>query len=117
MKRIRVVLSPDAEEVYSYLVRQSGTSRIERSILSAFKKKVELIKANPHYGDPIAKKLIPREYITKYAVRNLFRLELPNYWRMLYTLTDDESKVEIIAFILDIQDHKLYNKKFGYRKR
>ncbi len=34
---------------------------------------------------------------------------------MIYTLESDE--IEIIAFILDIIDHDLYNKTFGFRKR
>ncbi|MCJ7696961.1 MAG: hypothetical protein MUO73_01340 [Thermoplasmata archaeon] len=72
---------------------------------------------NYHYGDPIAKDLIPQEYKEKYDVKNLFRVELPNYWRMLYTLTDDETKIEIIAFVLDFVDHPTYNKKFGYKKK
>jgi len=53
----------------------------------------------------------------KYGVKNLFRVELPHYWRMLYTLTNGESEIEIIAFVLDIIDHKEYNKKFRYKKR
>jgi len=36
---------------------------------------------------------------------------------MLYTLTDGESKIEIIAFVLDIIDHELYDKKFGYKEK
>ena len=70
---------------------------------------------NHHYGNPISKKLIPKEYKIKYGVTNLFRIELPNFWRMLYTLTEGETKIEIIAFVLDIIDHKEYNKKFGYQ--
>lgn len=81
------------------------------------KKKIELLKINPHYGDPIAKNFIPPVYKEKYDVTNLFRIELPNYWRMLYTLTNNETEIEIIAFILDLIDHSAYNKKFGYRKR
>ena len=80
-------------------------------------KKVELIKLNPHFGEPISKKLIPKEYAEKYNAKNLFRVELPNFWRMLYSLTDGESKIEIIAFVLDIIDHKTYNKKLGYKKK
>ena len=68
-----------------------------------------------HYGNPIAKKLIPKEYKIKYDISNLFRVELPNFWRMLYTLTDGETEVEVIAFVLDVIGHKDYNKKFGYR--
>lgn len=117
MKTIRVVLSPEAEEVYKYLNEQAAGSKTEQAMLNAINKKVELIKANHHYGNPIAKGLIPREYRLKYGITNLFRVELPHFWRMLYTLTDGESEIEIIAFILDMIDHKSYNKKFGYRKK
>ena len=96
MKKVRVIFSPEAEQVYRYLNEESSTSKIEKSILNALNKKIELIKANIHYGNPVAKKLIPREYKTKYGVTNLFRIELPNFWRMLYTLTDGENKIEIV---------------------
>ena len=117
MKAIRVKLSPEAEEVYKHLNREAPDSKTERMILKAVNQKVELIKSNPHFGDPIAKKLIPEEYRQKYGITNLFRVELPAFWRMLYTLTDGESEVEIIAFVLDIIDHEEYNKKFGFKKR
>ena len=116
-KAVRIVLSPEAEEVYKYLTKQALNSKIERTILNALTKKIELIKLNPHYGDPIAKNLIPQEYKIKYNVTNLFRLELPNFWRMLYTLTNGETKIEIISFILDIVGHDKYNKKFGYKEK
>ena len=115
MKVVRVIFSPEAEEAYNYLNEEAPTSKIERTILNAINKKVELIKANTHYGEPIAKNLIPEGYKEKYGTTNLFRVKLPGFWRMLYTLTDGESEIEIIAFILDVFDHKKYNKKFGYR--
>lgn len=117
MKKVRAILSPEAEEVYKYLNEEASHSKTERMILNAVRKKIELVKANPHYGDPIAKKLIPQEYKTKYGVTNLFRVELPSFWRMLYTLTDGETEIEIIAFVLDMIDHQTYNKKFGYKKK
>ncbi len=52
----------------------------------------------------------------KYSATNLFRVELPAFWRMLYTLTNNE-EVEIIAFVLDIINHPNYNDKFGYKGR
>ena len=117
MKKTRVIFSPEAEEVYKHLNEQSSKSKTENMILNAIHKKVELIKSNVHYGNPIAKKLIPKEYITRYDVSNLFRVELPNFWRMLYTLTDGETEIEIIAFVLDVIDHKGYNKKLGYKNK
>ena len=61
--------------------------------------------------------MIPNEYKLKYSVTNLFRVELPNFWRMLYTLIDGETEIEIIAFVLDLIDHDQYDKKFGYKKK
>lgn len=115
MKIVRLKLSPEAEEVYKHLNEEAPTSKTERMILKAVNQKIELIKSNPHFGNPIAKDKIPNEYKQKYGITNLFRVELPAAWRMLYTLTDGESEVEIIAFVLDVIDHEQYDKKFGYR--
>ncbi|MBU0627581.1 MAG: hypothetical protein KKC75_00185 [Nanoarchaeota archaeon] len=115
MKEVKVIFSPEAEEVYKHLTQQAVNSKTDQSILNAIHKKIELIKLNIHYGNPIAKGLIPEGYKVKYGANNLFRVELPNFWRMLYTLTDGETEIEIIAFVLDILDHKEYNKKFGYK--
>ena len=115
MKEIRVIFSSEAEKVYKYLNNKASFSKNERTILNAINKKIELIKINYHYGNPISKNLIPEKYKEGYGVNNLFRVELPNFWRMLYTLTNNETKIEIIAFVLDIVDHKSYNKKFGYK--
>jgi len=117
MKKIRVILSSDAKEVYNHLKEEAPKSKTEKTILNAITKKIEIIKSNPHYGDPIAKSLIPKEYINKYEITNLFRIERPNYWRMLYSLIDGETKIEIIAFVLDLIDHHTYNKKFGYKRK
>lgn len=117
MKRIRLILSPEAETVYNYLNGCAEKSKAERAILLAINKKCGLIKANPHYGNPVSHKLIPGEYKTKYGVKNLFRVELPDFWRMLYTLTDGETEIEIVAFVLDFISHPDYDKKFKYKKR
>ena len=116
MKEVRIILSPEAEEVYKRLNAEAEKNKQSRMILNSVNNKIGLIKQNIHYGDPIAKDLIPEEYRTKYEITNLFRVELPAFWRMLYTLTNNE-KIEIIAFVLDIIDHSTYDKKFGYKGR
>ena len=117
MKTVRVILSPDAEEVYKHLNEKAPSSKLERSILNAVNKKVELIKANFHYGEPIAKDKIPQEYRQKYGITNLFWVELPQFWRMLYSLTEGETEIEIVAFVLEISDHGKYDKLFGYKRK
>ena len=91
---------------------QEGKATSEEiQLLRSIKQKIEFIKANPFYGDNIQKRRIPREY----AVQNLWRVELSNFWRMLYTIKGDQ--IEIICFVLGIIDHDCYNKKFGYKKK
>jgi hypothetical protein len=64
LKPVRIVLSPESEEAYK-LLNEFADSKIEKSILNSIVKKKELIKANPHYGEPIAKDRIPQEYKIK----------------------------------------------------
>lgn len=117
MKPVRVILSPEAEEVYYYLNNEATRSKKAKTIFNAINKKSKLIKANFQYGSPIPKKQIPKEYLLKYGIKNLFHVELPDYWRMVYTARQEENEIEIVAFVLDIIDHKTYDKKFKYRKK
>jgi hypothetical protein len=112
-KPIYVDFSKEANIIYSYVSRRALSSKSERIMLTAILRNIERIKNNPNSGDCVPKRLIPEEYIRKYYIHNLYRMELPFFWRMLYTIKDDE--IEIIAFVLDIADHKDYNKKFGYK--
>lgn len=114
MKPVYVKLSPEAEEIYKKLV--TSNLKIEKSILNSINKKKELIKINIHYGEPIAKNKFPLEYRQRYGITNLFWIELSNFWRMLYTLTNDGGEREVIVVVLDILDHRRYNKKFGYKR-
>lgn len=114
MKEVRVILSKQAAEVYKKLNQEAPKSKQARTMLNAINNKIQLLKQNIYYGNPISKNLIPEEYKRKYELTNLFRVELPGFWRMLYTL-EDNGKVEIIAFVLDIVNHKDYNRKFGYK--
>lgn len=113
-KIVSVKFSEEAEQIYQDLLQKSLSSKIEKSILNAINQKIEFVKQNPFYGHPIAKNLIPQEYEIKYGVNNLFRIELPDFWRMLYTLNNSDGTIQIIAFVIDILNHKDYNKKFRY---
>jgi Txe/YoeB family toxin of Txe-Axe toxin-antitoxin module len=112
MKSVRIKLSIEALTVFDFVTKRSITSKRDLSMLKAIMRNIEIIKKNPFYGDKLSKKLIPKEYIKNYDADNLYRIELPDFFRMLYTLKDDE--IEIIAFVLDIVDHKKYNKKLRY---
>jgi len=36
---------------------------------------------------------------------------------MVYTITNGDSEIEIIAFVLDVINHKEYDKKFNYKRK
>ena len=121
-KPTRVILLDKADAEYKKLneiagqqIKEGKENTEEIQLLKSIKQKSEFLKANPLYGDNVPKKLIPQEYIIKYNAKNLWRVELTNYWGMLYTIKGDQ--VEIFCFVLDIIDHEKYNKKFGYRKK
>jgi len=113
MKEVKVRFSSDALAMFDYVTKRSVNSKKEMTMLKAILRNIELLKQKPDLGQSITRRLIPKEYIRKYQVKNLYRIELPDFFRMLYTLNDEE--IEIIAFVLDIIDHKKYNKKFRYR--
>jgi len=121
-KKVTVKLVGSAEIAFTKLnlkVTEQKRKGVETSkeitLLTAIKKMAEVLTENPFYGEHAKKALIPKSYTIRYSVSNIFIADLPDYWRLVYTLESDE--VEIIAFVLDIFDHDAYNKKFGFKKR
>jgi len=103
-KIIIVILLNEAEiefkklnQIVGQQINEGKENSDEMQLLKSIKQKIEFIKSNPFYGD-----------------NNLWRVELSQFWRMIYTIKGD--KIEIVCFILDIFDHDKYNKKFRYRK-
>lgn len=77
------------------------------------KRAIEDIKQNAFCGIPIPKRLIPKEYIQKYNVRNLWKYDMLDGWRLIYTITTP-NKIEILSVILEWFDHPEYERKFHY---
>jgi Txe/YoeB family toxin of Txe-Axe toxin-antitoxin module len=118
MKKSRVALIGQAKEEFASLneivgqqIKEGKHHTSEIQLLNSIKQKIEFLKANPFYGDNIKKNKIPKTY----DVPNLWRVELSQFWRMIYTIRGDQ--VEIVCFVLNIVDHKKYNKLFGYKKK
>ncbi len=83
------------------------------SIKKALKRAIVDIKNNCYIGRNVKKKLIPRKLINKYKINNIWIYNLPDGWRLLYTITSPE-KVEIIAVVLDWMNHKDYERLFKF---
>ena len=122
MKKVSIKLVGDAESAYEKLnkivgeqKRSGKTTSDEIKLWNGIQRVFDLIEQNPFYGENAKKRLIPKYYTKKYNTKNIFIADLPLFWRLIYTL--ESNKVEIISFVLDIFNHKEYDKRFGFRKK
>ncbi len=120
MRPVSIKLVGEAEEAYNKLNKIVGEQKAagkensdEIKIWNGIQRTFDRIQENPFYGENAKKNLIPKYYIDKYDAKNIFIIDLPFFWRMIYAIEGD--KVEIFVFILDIFDHGAYNKRFGFR--
>ena len=64
-------------------------------------------------GIQIPKRLIPAEYLKKFGrLDNLWKYNLPNAWRLIYTVKKDQ--VVVLSIILEWMRHKEYARRFRY---
>lgn len=110
-KEVTIHLKGQAQEAYLELKKRDDKEA--QTLLRSIQRIIEILKTNPQFGDPVRKQLIPQK-CSELGVQNLYRVELSNYWRMLYTL--EGNQVEIFCFVLSIMDHQEYDKLFGYKK-
>jgi hypothetical protein len=68
------------------------------------------LKSEPFLGDRIPRRLMPREFK---GLPNLFRLELPDGWRALYTVASSPSEGTQVR-ILWIGSHSRFDRLLGY---
>lgn len=122
MKPIFVTFSKWADEDYRELQkaaekeRAKGITNSENiQLLRAIDRSIENLKINPQYGVHISKKYVPKKLEEKYGTHHLWKVNLPNSWRMIYTIVGSE--IQILSLVLEIVDHKEYNKLFGYKKK
>ena len=85
----------------------------EDFIKKSIKRAIDDLKENAFCGIQIPKRLFPAQYVIKYGITNLWKYDLPNGWRLIYTITP-ENEVELISAILEWFNHKNYEKKFNY---
>ncbi len=111
-KEIKIFLKGQAKEIYFEL--RTKKDKQSQIILRSLKRTKQILRQNPQYGQPLSKKLIPKELL-KLNITNLYRIELPNFWRIIYTI--EGNRIEILLFIIKIVNHKEYNKLFGYKNK
>jgi Txe/YoeB family toxin of Txe-Axe toxin-antitoxin module len=72
----------------------------------------EDIEKNAFCGIQIPKRLIPQEYIKKYNITNLWKYNLPDAWRLLYSV--ENQQLCVVSIVLAWMSHPDYERKFRY---
>jgi hypothetical protein len=73
---------------------------------------LDLLKKDYSKGDKIPRDMWPRKYVREHNIHTLFRYKLKSGWRFVYTIYG--TRQEKVCTILEIFDHKEYEKRFGY---
>ncbi len=84
----------------------------DTSMYGLISRAFEDIENNAFCGIQIPKKLIPKEYLKKYNVKNLWKYNLPDAWRLIYSV--EGKNLLVFSIILEWMDHKTYERRFGY---
>ena len=84
----------------------------DKKLYEFMNRAIKDLKKDPASGTKIQKRIWPKTYIQKYGINNLWKYDLPNGWRVIYTIKTDE--VMILNVILEWFDHKAYEKRFHY---
>ena len=79
----------------------------------SIRKAISDLKENIYCGEKIRKEQIPKEYLRKYKIDNLFWYKLSKDWRLVYSVAGNN--LEVLAIIIEyFSSHKEYERRFKY---
>ena len=93
-----------------YALEQGDSS--QKELYKFINQAIDNIEKNAFCGIQIPKNRIPREYTSKYGATNLWKYDLPNAWRLIYTIRG--GKAIVISVVLEWMNHKEYERRFNY---
>jgi len=98
------------KELENAFINLAENSPLKKSI----RKTMNKLKENIFSGEHIPKDRIPKDYVRKYKIDNLWWCPLSDAWRLVYSIITP-SNVEILAVIIEYFNHKNYEQRFGYK--
>jgi len=67
------------------------------------------------HGEVVRKSAIPAVLRDQYGLENLYVEDLPNFWRLLYSIVKRQGEREIV--LVEMVDHRTYSRWFPGRRR
>lgn len=97
------------KELYEKL-KESKTE--EQQLYGWISRAIDDLEKDAFSGIQVPKSLIPKVYIEKYQIDNLWKYDLPQGWRLLYSVAREG--IIVISIVIEWLDHKNYERRFGY---
>jgi len=85
---------------------------LEKELFRFISQAMDNIEENAFCGVQIPKKQIPKEYMQRYLVGNLWKYDLTNAWRLIYSISG--GKAVVVSIVLEWMSHKDYERRFNY---
>ena len=105
--------SSEFNKSYSKLKEKALAGNFEaKYIIGLIEKATIKLSCDLNSGTQISRKLWPEEYVQKFDVKNLWKINLDSNWRLVYTITG--FKIDLFLIYLEYMSHKDYNRKFKY---
>jgi Txe/YoeB family toxin of Txe-Axe toxin-antitoxin module len=84
----------------------------DKQLYRFIQRAIDDLKKDPMCGIKLSKSIWPKSYIKQYRITNLWKYDLPNAWRLIYTIFED--KIMILNVILEWFPHQEYERRFRY---
>ena len=111
-ERIKEVTFANTKLKESFETLREGTFEDKELYKFIERAKKDLLENPLKAGVRVPERLIPKEYVSQYGITALWKYDLPNAWRLLYTIVGNE--VKIVSVILEWMTHKEYERRFNY---
>jgi hypothetical protein len=109
MKAALYFIDDPARHAFSSLASGKAEDKdLSRELKIAF----DAIALDAFCGIQVPKRLIPKSYLSKYPLDNLWKYNFHKSWRLMYTVAGDGENV--IVLIIEWLPHKEYERRFGY---
>jgi hypothetical protein len=95
-----------------WLALKDSTSE-DRRLYINIEHTIGKLQDDPYRGDRIKKERIPKSYKVKYGLDNLLKINISQYWRLLYFIEAYDNKT-VLVILVDFMSHPEYDRLFGY---
>lgn len=84
----------------------------DEPLYKTIRKVITDLQSDKIMGTRLKREQIPKYYIKKHDINAIYKVNLPDYWRLVYGITAIHGEKK--AIMMELFNHEKYNKRFGY---